>query len=442
MNTTTITIGPKACLPARQAPEMPATRASLPPRVGSTKFKLLAIVDSPTRNTGFACVGKNLLPLWQPHFERIDVWGINHDGWPHEFPWRIFPGGMDFSDNEKRVRLLNGIIDSDYTHVWVLNDSFVLSRDGFAQNLRLACDTSASRPKLVVYFPVDASQEKSWMRIARVADAAVTYTDYGVEQVLHADPDVKNLSVIPHGVDTKVFRPLGERERIALREEFFPDWKPSDVVLVNVNRNERRKGMVHSLQVLMELKALGVPAKLHLHTPIKNGNEQIDLRRVAEQIGVSPEDWQTTGDAVFEGGVGLFPESRLNELYNAADFCLSTSYGEGWGFSLTEAAAAGIQVVCPAHTSCEEIAHHFDVHGRCKQFVLAPLSRSAVTNVSDNSRVRFPIDPVEAAMRISLQPRQKFPPLDGMLKEWLSWERIAEAWMEVFQSVKSESVNQ
>jgi glycosyltransferase involved in cell wall biosynthesis len=46
----------------------------------------------------------------------------------------------------------------------------------------------------------------------------------------------------------------------------------------------------------------------------------------------------------------------LARMYNAADLTLSTSLGEGWGFSFTEALACGCPLALPMHTSGRELA--------------------------------------------------------------------------------------
>ena len=406
-------------------------------------FRLLAVVDSPTQNTGFAGVGKALLPRWAPHFSRLDVWGINYHGYPHDLPWRIFPGGRNWTAARKQMELCNLILDGDYTHVWILQDIFALSRDGMADNLRLACDKSGA--KLVVYYPVDAPVEKSWLRIVELADAAATYTHYGAAETTRANPAL-NPAVIPHGVEGGVYRPLWKMEdggwkmeQAKLRAELFDDWvRPEDFLIVNVNRHDRRKGLVNCLQVLAELKKTGKAEsrnqkfKLFLHTPMENELEKTSLLPISRQLGLEfEEDWIATDPKKFQGGVGSMTPEQVNLLYNAADLNLTTTLGEGWGLSITEAAAAGLPVVCPDHTSCGEIARRFAQHGRGEQIRLAPLAANALVNINDNSRVRWPVEVVKTAEiveEIRKRGKGRFPALAGELANWLSWDRIAEAW--------------
>ncbi len=47
--------------------------------------------------------------------------------------------------------------------------------------------------------------------------------------------------------------------------------------------------------------------------------------------------------------------SALNGVYNAADVCISTSTGEGWGLTTTECMAAGTPFIGPKNTTFQEI---------------------------------------------------------------------------------------
>lgn len=392
-------------------------------------MKLLIISDTPTINTGFACVVRNLLHHWRRHFQRIDIWGINYDGWPHEYPHRIYPSGKIWYDARNLMRLLNLIQESDYTHVWILQDSFLLAENDFPKYLREVC--SRKKIRIITYFPVDAPPEPEWLEIVKVSDAAATFTQYGVKETL--DACGKEVRAIPHGVDTEKFYPIDPPScRGELRNDWFPDnWQNANI-LINVNRNERRKGMVQSLQVLAALKRdYGAHFRLYLHCQVKNEMEGIDLRKVGSALGLSyGQDWLAPEENLFKRGLAGLEEFQLNQLYNAADTCITTTLGEGWGLSLTEAAAAGMGIVGPANTSLLEISEI--VGGRMQ---LVPCAKTAIVNVNDNSRVRYPVDVDLMARTIAGVP--KYPrlprlPLSPEAKDFLNWNRIAESWLELF----------
>ena len=50
-----------------------------------------------------------------------------------------------------------------------------------------------------------------------------------------------------------------------------------------------------------------------------------------------------------------FNAETINRIYNASDCLISTSTGEGWGLSTTEAMCAGLPVIVPNNTANMEI---------------------------------------------------------------------------------------
>lgn len=401
-------------------------------------MKLLTLVDTPTENTGFACVIRNLLPHWRSHFERIDIWGINYHGWPHEYPYRIFPAGNHWASLDKLNRLLLHIRGADYTHLWILQDSFLLSDNNFPKVLKALCNEK--KIHIMTYYPVDAPMEDEWLDIVRVSEVAVTYTPYGVQETIKANKQIDSLpkiQIIPHGVDTDIFRPLIPEERELLRGKYFPNWDNA-IILINVNRNERRKSLIHSLQVLNELIAKSGPMfKLYLHCLGINEPEQIDLFQIGNSLGLKyGEDWMVPEQSNFARGIGGFASDELNELYNASDICITTSTGEGWGLSITEAASAGLQVVGPDHTSLPYIRDICNAGNKPGKIRLVPRINSGIVFPKDNSRIRYAVNIPSMVAEISdcSSLRHFRSPLSSTAMETLSWKRIAQDWLKLFWS--------
>jgi hypothetical protein len=121
---------------------------------------------------------------------------------------------------------------------------------------------------------------------------------------------VKRLRVIPHGVDL-AFRPLPSGEKGETRMQLFRGKvRDDDFLMVNVNTNQRRKGVPQSLQILAELKNLreeGDPEfRLYLHMPRENRDQGICLGLVARQLGL------IEGEDVFFGD----PQPRVVSRHN------------------------------------------------------------------------------------------------------------------------------
>lgn len=448
------------------------------------KPKLLCLCDSPTIHTGFGRVAQALIERWKPHFERIDIHAINYDGDTPlpDSPWagpkvRLLRARHPWYTTEHLQRFLNTILAGDYTHVWIMQDLFLLSPNGFPGAFRQVCQKKGVRSLL--YYPVDGPLDPEWTDMLRAVDVPVAYTEFGAVSALKAlherlknPPDEKvshslasayaalrpaddefrkslGATHIPHGVDTRVFH-TPPTDRNEVRAKLFGDWiKPTDFLMVNVNQNSRRKAVWASLVLLAEMKKttwLKSPAKLLLHCPpVFDG---IDLEAIGRQLGLDyGVDWAHTGNTWTAANIPQWTEAQIRDLYHAADLTLTTSLGEGWGLSITEALATGCPVAAPAHTSCREIYERFtaetpfffDIHLQSfqqlneKDIFLLPLGEAVVVG---ESRVRQTIHTSSSATNIH-HWRQAYAgwrvKLDDLPLQALGWDHIASKWLTHFR---------
>lgn len=450
-----------------------------------SKPKLLCLCDSPTIHTGFGRVAQALIERWKPRFERIDIHAINYDGDTPlpDSPWagpkvRLLRARHPWYTTEHLQRFLNTILAGDYTHVWIMQDLFLLSPNGFPGAFRQVCQKKGVRSLL--YYPVDAPLDPEWTDMLRAVDVPVAYTNFGAISALDAlskrmlnPPQEKHSNSvasayaalrpgdrefcmaladmhIPHGVDTRVFHNPGT-DRIELRTKLFGDWlKPGDFLMVNVNQNSRRKAVWASLVLLAQMKASEEhqPTKLLLHCPpVFDG---IDLEAVGCQLGLEyGVDWAHTGNTWTKANIPQWTEEQIRDLYHAADLTLTTSLGEGWGLSITEALATGCPVAAPEHTSCREIHDRLTVGGDSASPFGGTLDPSETATNADmflltlgsavvvgESRVRRTINADVAAWEIE-QWRNEHSGHRVQLSKgalaWLDWDRIAGEWLAHFR---------
>lgn len=437
-------------------------------------MKLLCLCDSPTLQTGFARVASNLISRWHDArvFDDIWVWGIGYSGFPHGIPYlgnRICPATTPTKQNwyqpENLDRFLSllekpevGVSKGGFTHLWMLQDTFSLWP--MSRPLRKVCQDRAIRSLL--YFPIDAPVEPDWMNIVEAVDVAAAYCEYGREQARLAlaqppsqaefseGPGTRaraseSLKIIPHGVDTGVYKPLPSAavDRRKNRKLLFNGRvQEGDILLLNVSQHQKRKGLAQSLAVLAACQRLepNVNFKLFINAPGTNPQEGTDLRQVAEQYGLRNGEDVFYGDKSFEAGHAILPESHLNGIYGVADILLSTSYGEGWGLPITEAMAAGLPVAAPDHTSISELLA--DDRG----ILFNTLGSDVI--VFDNSRVRPRADVDDAAMKIIdavRAPHDEHKSLRNYAarahawatSDFLSWDRIAAEWLKLMEVEKA-----
>lgn len=406
--------------------------------------KLLCLCDSPTRQTGFGRVAQNLLSRWLAAgaFSEIDVWGIGYEGWPYDkgkHPFRIFPGQRYEAPNwyhpANLDRFLKILAGGNYSHVWLMQDTFLLSRHEFPADLARVCREGGI--KSLLYFPVDSALEPAWMEIVCAVDEAVAYCEYGAgeaRRLCKPGEQGHKIHVIPHGVDHSIYYPArvsGEdRARVFVGADGRSMVSPDDFLIVNVNMNQRRKGLIQTLEIFKRIKEIhvgthGGGVKLYMHMRRANEGEGVDLGVAAAQLGL--------GNDVLFPPEELWPrgldEMGLARLYNMADLLLTTSLGEGWGLPITEAMACGTPVAGPRHTSVAEIMDG----DRGLLFKTAGLDWMP----GDNSRLRPRADVRDAALEIAgaiVMPAHTEQRVQRAL-DWvreLSWEKIALKWEELF----------
>lgn len=412
-------------------------------------MKILALCDSPTLTTGFGRVAQNLLRRFAAAGAVVDVWAIAFKGWEykkHPYINEFFPagGGGEWCAPQALTLFLAQLARGGYTHVWIMQDTFLLSPNGFPKTLAKVCRERNIHSTL--YFPVDAELHPDWTNIISAVDAPVAYTYYGkgmAERAL-AKTDFgprAPIQVVPHGVDTNLHQPCSRERHLELRDTFWNmRWmEPDDFLMLNVNMNQRRKDVARSLEIEAELKRRGVPAKLLMHMP-ETSPDQLSLTMVAQQLGLRPEvDWSHHG-ALFRHGQSTVTEEKLVELYQLADCYLTTSLGEGWGLGITEALGCGLPVAVPRHTACQEIAEGLMARGMGDRVIHMLPEEHAWFLENDNSRRRSRTNVKDAADKIQVyydsgRWKEK-PQLTPEVREWLSWDRIAAEFLKLMGSAE------
>lgn len=429
----------------------------------SSGRKLIVFADSPTLQTGFARVTRNLLPRWHQsgYFDDIWVWGIGYRGFPQdEFPFlatRLCPAAsyenLIWWEQENLIRFLKQLVREDigYTHCWMMHDP--VNFMPLADALRDVRNKHGIH--LSLYFPADAPMMAEWTRMLSAVDTAVAYCPYGQAQAaeayrqhkvmegmagdlaaLRAERFRKTLKHLPHGVDTVTYFPLPEERRMACREKHFAgQLAPDEFLITVVNMHQKRKGIYQALDTFRWLRQTpeGRRAKLYLHMPERNVEEGTDLPILARELGL-PLDAVYYGEKFFHGNYAKLEESALNEIYNMADLVLTTTHGEGWGLTVTEALAAGRPVAAPFITSLGDILSH-------ETAVELPVFDGCHVQIADHNRPRPLVDARGAAdvIAAAMADPEALAALGArgrseMLKSDYDWDNIARQWLQIFSS--------
>jgi glycosyltransferase involved in cell wall biosynthesis len=385
----------------------------------------------------------------------IDLIGINFFGDYYdrgEFPLRIYPayrpGSRELHGRERLVRALSGK-DQKLLGPWrvlfTLHDDYVL--EPVVPKILEAKERLGreGRPlSWIAYWPVDNTIKEHWVREAMVkADVNVFYTEFGLREILRFDPDDElgyreRTRVVPHGVDISIYRPLPRDDVARYREHHFRGRVgPETFLVTNVNRNQWRKDISRTMAVFAEFHRRVPDSFLYLH--MAANDRWSDLTEVARNFDlVLGRDWGCPQD--FDVSTGVSPE-ELNYLYNASNAVVTTTLGEGWGLSITEAMAAGALVVAPHNSSIPEL-----LGNRCPDDAARGLSVKCGGpslwvhgGRMDHDSIR-PLTDVEDMVDKLIFAQQNPGRVEEIVREahaWvqhLSWERVmSEHWLPLFE---------
>lgn len=409
---------------------------------GAEKVKLLLYGDYCCA-TGFAQVLGNIArELHATGKYDIDVIGINYSGDPYDnekwvgnvFP--AMPGGMmnagAYGDVYGRQRLLDLMGSGRYDVVYMIQDTFVIEPiiDEIKKTQEALIEHGAKTFKTVWYFPVDAQLKAGWVETVEKVDFPVVYTEYGKREVLKHIPELEDrLEVIYHGNNPGNFFPIQDKEDVAnFRHQYFNGRADDRFLIVNINRNQPRKDIARSLMILKELWDRGRRPLLYLHMQYEDSGGNIFT--MAQQMGLGKEyEFFLPSPKIFNANQGM-PIDDVNRIYNAADLVLSTTLGEGWGLSMTEAMATKTPIVAPDNTSFTEM-------GANNRVALVPSGADPgmwIIKEQDNDRLRPLMDVKAAADRIEEIMDGKNLPNVNAAYQWvrdLDWSNICKDWIRI-----------
>jgi len=247
----------------------------------------------------------------------------------------------------------------------------------------------------VAYCPVDWSEiPPSIAQALATFDRVVAYTEFG-RGVLERALAMPVEDVIPHGVDTTRFTPLGDRD-------------DKSFVVLNANRNLHRKRVDLTLEGFARFARDRPRARLRLHMGAHDAG--CDVPTLAAELGIGDRIELTPG----EGRRPHVDDAELNRIYNAAHVGINTCAAEGFGLVAFEHAATGAPQIVPDHSACGELWRN---HGLLLPADPTPDDvAAALARVHDDPALRAALG--HAALAHARDPRY-------------AWPRIAERWRDV-----------
>jgi glycosyltransferase involved in cell wall biosynthesis len=159
---------------------------------------------------------------------------------------------------------------------------------------------------------------------------------------------------IPHGVETKLYRPMGRATRNKAKRWLNFDSSNFVIGIVGANRGwPPRKGFTELMEAFAVFSDRHPEARLLLHSGVSDEMHAggPDLTALSQLYGIADKVRITRPYLIRLG----FSTQEMCRLYNAMDvFCLP-SMGEGFGIPLIEAQACGVPVIATDWTACSEL---------------------------------------------------------------------------------------
>ena len=297
--------------------------------------RVLWVGDSPNVSTGFSLITRKIcnhlhLSGWDVH-----VLGLAEKGNPHTYPYKIYPCLYDSFGVIRLPELINEI-NPDLVVLlndpWNVADYFTSIHEWEERNkVKL-------NAKVIAYLAVDGKNQQG--HLINELHHVITWTEFAKQELLSGGC-VKDISVVPLAVDSKIFYPMINSKK-EIRALVMPEDLPDDAFIVGVlGRNQYRKRLDLVLQYFAEwVKNYAVDnAWLYLYYA-PTGEQAFNLPSLVKYYGL--------GGKVIAGNPPIGKgqsESYLRHVYNSLDVFMSLSQGEGWCLPVLEAMACGVPCV-------------------------------------------------------------------------------------------------
>ncbi len=318
----------------------------------STKKKLFLIADAGC-DTGFASVSHNLIENLYDRWD-IHVLGINYQGDPHpiQSKCKLYNPSAKVQGDLYGINRVGELLHTIKPDVALLvNDPWVGS------SYQPLFEKSKYDVPIVLYTPIDGLNiMNEYIEPLNNFTHVIAYTNFGVAQLQKGGLTIPT-SVIPHGVNKKLWKPL-DRKEAREKQGFDEDW-----FIVNVtDRNQIRKRIDLAFHYFAEwAKDKPDTVKLHYHGAVKDSGW--DLLQLAHYLGIS--DRLIISGKHISAQTGI-PLDVMPWFYAPADVGLSTTMGEGWGMTMHERMAMKIPMIVPRFSALGEWAnggvHYVDIN--------------------------------------------------------------------------------
>jgi len=390
-------------------------------RAVPTKYKLLVISDA-VAHTGFAQVAHSILHELYKEWD-VSILGINYMGDPHPHPYAIYPAslGGDVYGFNRLPSLLDGL-QPDV--VFAINDPWILKD--------YATIIAEKKIPFVAYTPVDSPNiKKEFTKPLNSLHTVIGYTQFAVDELLKGGLETRT-RVIPHGTDLSVFKPIAKseaREKLGLSQDWF--------IVGNLNRNQPRKRLDLTIEYFSEWwHSIGKPEHVRLYWHGALQDLGWDMLQLTQYYDVDSQFIITSPKITAAQGV---PKDVLPYIYNSFDVQLSTTLGEGWGLSQSEAAACRVPQIVPKWSALAEWMEGAAEFVECTSICVNTGGVNTIGGVADKHQTIAALNKMYTDERYRKIMAQKAYSLVSQPK--FRWENIAKQFADTFREAIDDNTN-
>ncbi len=300
-------------------------------------MKVLWVGDASAK-TGFEYVSNGFLnELMVRDWEVVQL-GINHNGDPHGYPWRVYPAGT--GGDHMGLARIQSLIDAEQPDVVVLlNDSWGIPL--YLKRLRADCGA-----KLVGYPPVDSRNQSAAHTLNGRLDLVLTPTQFGADAMRQGGWDGPT-TVVGYGIDVPRYGGMTPAEARATLK--MPVALQQAFIIGNINRNAPRKRIDLTLEAFKLLNEPDAYLLLHMD-PLDSWGW--DILQMVQYFGIPYNRIIMTQ----KEGHYYSDDERMRAIFASLDLQISTTVGEGWGLTTAEGMASGVAQVVPKSSALAEWA--------------------------------------------------------------------------------------
>ncbi len=298
---------------------------------------------SPQVTTGYGRVGNHVVNGLRKkgvdmfYFAMQNI-GIQEKEWILPVKSRLW--GEDILDQYIKDYKIDCIIT--LVDVWV-PEFAAIQRIITKNKIKWICHVTANSVPFAESIGARIANATCWVAPSKFVRDLMVDAGFPADRVVH----------IPHGIDTKIFKPFSKEEKEKAKETF--GYKDKFVFLdVGTNKGFQKNwpAVLYAYKLFLDKnKKDRDKFVLHLQTTPTPADGGYDLNSLVRRFGI--------GDRVFTiqniNKNSGFTEEEMTKLYNMSDVLLSTTIGESFSLPVLEAEACGIPCIMTDFSTCEEL---------------------------------------------------------------------------------------